>query len=724
MIRSRWLLALLVAVGCTPELTGDDQRASRSVLDPPAAVPDAPGDRDDDGVPDAEDCAPDDARYQRGECAPGTVAEQTCGSDVGACSTGGQQRTCLPSCAWAPWDACTGETAPTAEVCGNAIDDSCDGRTDEGCGCTPTPPGQPGVLWVPGPVVVMRPDPTRCLVYALVRGPVGQLVVIDTATKAEIARVDVGPTAVDLDVAPDGSRIAIALGEGTNGVAVIAPPQWDVVTHVPTAQSDVDAVEITREGLVYYFAHHGIRSVNPATGDDVRLASAVASPLADMELSVDERTLWVGSIGATPGKLMAWLINDDGTLERGQRTDHMLLSGVGFGGRVALSGDGRRAAYAGFVFDTADLTQVQGGMDATMYALDASGTFGVSGQGMFDATLLRGMGEHPTWAWAAALTAGDQEVWWYDSHSDLLHHANVADYMDRAELGQRELAPLPLAAYAFDDLVADPARPWLYAVDAAYGEVVILDRATLTPVHAIVVGTGPRDLALDPSGRYLYVGQKYTWAVARIDLAALRFDAMIWTHQFSEHIAALRDGRVAVLGGATHQDLALIDGRAGRVLARGPANAGYHRAALGASQDGSRLFVGDGWMLNGANLRVYDVASDRLDLVRELPWEQRQEYQYVGMAVVPGADDVLWAGARWRTSDLARTVEVPAVIVTVTPDQRLAISKDRVYAAATGADLGALPAASAVQALSPDGRTLYLGVAGAIRTVDLTRFTP
>lgn len=51
---------------------------------------------------------------------------------VGACHAGTQY--CVNGSAWG---ACTGEVLPSAETCGNAIDDDCDGGVDEDCICVP-----------------------------------------------------------------------------------------------------------------------------------------------------------------------------------------------------------------------------------------------------------------------------------------------------------------------------------------------------------------------------------------------------------------------------------------------------------------------------------------------------------------------------------------------------------------------------------------------------------
>jgi len=58
---------------------------------------------------------------------------QNCGSNVGECRQGTQTRTCSMG-EWRTWSACTGETVPAQEICGNGKDENCDGLIDDQCG--------------------------------------------------------------------------------------------------------------------------------------------------------------------------------------------------------------------------------------------------------------------------------------------------------------------------------------------------------------------------------------------------------------------------------------------------------------------------------------------------------------------------------------------------------------------------------------------------------------
>jgi hypothetical protein len=115
-------VALLVALGATGPLSacssGDSTEGSGAGGDGAAGGGDAGG----GGSTPA--------------CTPGEVVTCYSGAagteDVGACRGG--EKTCDASGAFG---ACEGEVAPAAETCGNALDDDCNGKIDDGCPCDP-----------------------------------------------------------------------------------------------------------------------------------------------------------------------------------------------------------------------------------------------------------------------------------------------------------------------------------------------------------------------------------------------------------------------------------------------------------------------------------------------------------------------------------------------------------------------------------------------------------
>ena len=65
-----------------------------------------------------------------GPCAAGSEEDRVCGSDEGVCQTGVQRRGCDPACQWREWGPCLEGVEPVPEVCGNNLDEDCDGDSE------------------------------------------------------------------------------------------------------------------------------------------------------------------------------------------------------------------------------------------------------------------------------------------------------------------------------------------------------------------------------------------------------------------------------------------------------------------------------------------------------------------------------------------------------------------------------------------------------------------
>jgi hypothetical protein len=61
-------------------------------------------------------------------CAPGDEERLECGeSEEGECRLGEQRRTCTEACTWDEWSGCNGVVYPSEEICGNDVDENCNG---------------------------------------------------------------------------------------------------------------------------------------------------------------------------------------------------------------------------------------------------------------------------------------------------------------------------------------------------------------------------------------------------------------------------------------------------------------------------------------------------------------------------------------------------------------------------------------------------------------------
>lgn len=104
------------------------------VANPDQTVPDSAPDALPEAAPDVfPDTAPDAPEPEAG-CAEGVSESCYEGPDgtmgIGVCIAG------LKTCASGTWGQCEGQVVPSAEVC-NGLDDDCDGVVDANCSCTP-----------------------------------------------------------------------------------------------------------------------------------------------------------------------------------------------------------------------------------------------------------------------------------------------------------------------------------------------------------------------------------------------------------------------------------------------------------------------------------------------------------------------------------------------------------------------------------------------------------
>jgi DNA-binding beta-propeller fold protein YncE len=642
---------------------------------------------------------------------------------VGTCKKGTQTRTCSATCAWDAWEACAGAVGPAPEVCGNGLDENCNGMADEGCACKAVAAGAGSSFAVTGTLAKLVADPARCLLYGLRTGTPAEVVVFDTAAKKELTRIALPQPATDLDVAPNGSRLIVA-HDAVHQVSVIDPGLLAVVSTVPVA-SDPYVVEVDDAGRVYYAELDqwcDIRSVDPAVGiSSDKLLGSWGAYAPDIELSADGGYLFVGEAGISGGNVTryrvqggAWVAEDKSKWDGGY--------GFPYPARhLFLSPGGQHLWYAGYQLDPKHLATVNGHTGERVLTEDRAGTFAVGTSSVWDAVLVRPVAKLAATASAAALASEDTELWTWDASTSRLSYVNAAELIGAAALGDRNLPAAPLSSYALTRLVADPVRPRLYGLDTTHGLVVAIDTGTLAPVGAIVVGATPSDLAVSASGAALYVGDLQANAVARIDLADFRFDRFIATPDVPYEVEALSGGRIATIDQDQWTSLTVLDETTGAVTFHGGS---YFQGALAATADGKALFLGES-ALSGSNVFRFDVTGTAPSQVAKSTFSNGYGFPYPARSVLTAPDGrtVYYAGYVLDGTNLTALLYQQADPVrAITTDGLLATSATRVYKLADGSALGTLPVSGAVQAAGPDGKSVYVYTGTALTKVDLSGY--
>ncbi|MCU1280950.1 MAG: hypothetical protein JWM53_4496 [bacterium] len=658
-----------------------------------------------------------------GECAPGATQSMSCGSSVGACMPGTQSRGCSTTCAWSGWGSCGGGyVGPTTEICGDGIDNNCNGVVDEGCQCSPVDVGHGGSFAFTGGGIIKMisdPDPAACRVYALSFAPMApQLIVIDTRNKAVLASIALPSTPSDFDISANGQYLVVGYSTPQK-ISVIDKTQWSIANTI-TAVTYVHQVEVDNNGFVYYGgvsnweqAHRIDLSVGTASD---MLTGTVLLTTPELELSADGSHLYTGNTGISQAAAVRYALANGAATK-----DDASIWGEGFGfydpsPPMLLSPGEQHLYFGGYQLDAQNLARVTGATGELIFAEDAAGTFAVGGTDIFDAQLALKVASLPAQIYAAALAATDRELWYWSGGS--FHYQNVDDFIAGVPFGVRPRSPMPLSSYTFTKLVADPVRPRLYGLDATHQLVVAIDTTTGSAIGGIVVGSWPSDIDVSPSGATLWVAQEGVLGLGKIDLGSWQFAGFVPLPIDSERVATIGDAWVAAIDLDQWTTPTLINAVTGAIVDQLPHH--VYEGALCGTPDGKTLFVGDS-SLSSSNVTRYDVSTGKLVQTAR----SNGSFYYPKRSIVCASDGsfIFYAGYSIEGTALTTLSYAQAdPILSVTPDKRLAVSATTVYRASDGAMLGALPATASVQAASPDSKSLYFVSGDTLQTVDLTTY--
>lgn len=612
---------------------------------------------------------------------------------------------------------------PVPEACNDGADGNCNGVVDEGCACSPVAMNAGNSIAMTGTITKMISDPQSCFIYALNTGSPSQVVVIDTSNKSELTRINLPFTATDIDISANGSVLAVAHGT-TNKISIIDKGLWTVGQTISTL-SDVHRLEVTNSGMAYYVEYDqwvDIRRINLQIGSssDVILGSW-ALYAGDLEMSANETFLFAGESGISGGDLNKYNITGPMLSLADQSAWN---GGYGFSypaRHVYLSPSSAHIYYAGYQLDGTNLKSVRGSVGQRVFVEDAAATFAVGETKVLDASLVKTIATLPQTASAAALTAADRELWYYNAQSARAYYRAIDDFTFGVPLGVRERQPLPLSSYSFSRLVHDPVAPRLYGLDAARESVVFIDASTLLPTLEILLGAQPTDLAVDSTGSFLYAGHFNTMAIAKINLANQTFAGFIPTPRIPYEIEALSGGRLAMIDEDQWTTVTLINATTGMVL---DSKTSIYEGALTSTADGNTLFVGES-SISGGDIRRYNVSGGLLTLVDISDYDNGYGFPYPARRAraIPDGSGVFYAGYLLDGADLS-ILKYPMTtpIYTVTPNSLRAISQSTVYNVTTGMSVGALPVQGTVQAVSPDGMRLYVWTGSSLATVNLSMY--
>lgn len=614
--------------------------------------------------------------------------------------------------------ACGSESSldpDAAPVPSDALDASTDApacdETLGGCACTPVAPGASGVITPSRTIAKLAHDPVRCLLYALADD---QILVFDTKAKIELAPIGLPSAGIDLDVSHDGAHLVVA-HRSPHSVTTIDLAQRTITATWPTT-AEPGRLEVTTSGIAFYTSFDQFNSAHQldlATGAEAQLSERTIGYQVDIELSPDESRLFVGEAGTTGDNMMAFDVSSGGLTQVDQIHWNNRTGFINASRRVLVSKTGN-VYWAGHQWRADNLGDVTGATLEDVFAENDAGTIAIGRDFAWD--VATGYKTKPIDGpvLAAAFVSGGQEAWTFAG--GMLRYMATADLAGTHPLGARELPPAPLGDYVLDQLMHDGARNVLYGRDSSRHAIVIIDDTTLQPTREIRVGARPSDMALDPTGNALYVAHEEMEAIAIVDLADATFDRFVQTPRRPYQIEPAGAGRVIVSDRDYDSAPTLVD------LATGNAAQTTTLIAIAVTPDGQTLYVGETG--GGGDMYKFTIIPNNLALISEI--ETNPHPGFVRRLLLHPSTSRLWFARKAISMTNFSTVyyTTPDPILNVSPDGRVALSATTVYDAATGTNLGLLPANAPVQAIDADSQKAYVLAPLGILPVDLTTYVP
>jgi hypothetical protein len=594
--------------------------------------------------------------------------------------------------------------APVAtkpEVCGDGLDNDCNGRFDEGCACAGVGPGPGGSMPIPSTVWKLVPDPKHCRVYALDRATPSQVIVIDANARTELARVPLPDYGTDLDVSPNGEWIAASVS-GTAQTSTPKIVRVDPTTFATTAYAigSTTFVEVSDAGAAYF---HGTSAFIRMDLHDGTTTAGPYHPASrpDLELSEDGKTLYSQETGST-GHIARWDVSSAVAPVSLDGLPYYLLPGFQYPSSPMLLPPTGQALYAShYQLDRLNLAHVSGSTrrreryyaGGPLFAQDRANTFVVGSGALYDVHLLHPIAPLPRIAEAATLMAADKELWY--ASGGRLYYVNAPQFLVGAKLdGTRAVSPLePTSAHDLTHVIVDSKRNRLYGLDVIDSLLVALDGTTLQPIAELRVNSGPSDIDMDRAETHLYVAHKDNTTFLRVDPDTFTVDQSLWVEgQIDSIRARLADARrfLATNFTANKGETTLRDIATGAPLATlGPLMWG----GLAVAGDGVTGFMGQADITSG---QLYSFKVDDIYL------RPGQRSTYMGgtgfylprptIAVTPDATNVYYGGFSLDGRDprvLNYRVDDP--VWAVSPNGRFAASDLHVYRTSDGTVLLSLP---------------------------------
>jgi DNA-binding beta-propeller fold protein YncE len=544
-------------------------------------------------------------------------------------------------------------------------------------------------------------DPERCLLYGVDRTG-NQVYVIDTIADEVRASPVVGNEPVDLTLSASGAQLYVAV-KGASAIAVLDATSGSLIKTVPTTIAPYRIARGIGSRLFYVeeVDYTAVRMVDVDDETDEQVTTFEFHE-PDLEASADGSSLFLGE-GNMQGSRLFRFDPPNFSLDD---ADSFLFEG-GFtlpspDRKILLAADSGRVYFADRAFADDDLERMLGWFGSQVVAASENGKVVATAESLHDAVTFVRFADRQSPDGGAIFSHDNVWLYEFDAVGSVLRRSRVNALVGAHHLGQTAVAAGSLSQRRFNQFVADPARPVLYGIDSQANELVVIDRDTLVPLRAELIGSAPTDLAISADGGDAVVATfgATEFVVLDLDDPDKAFDLAQRLPGNPFRITISSQGQVAYAEQDQYSDLGLFDLATSELVA--VQGATIFQPDIEFDSSGQYLFAGES---AGPTARLYkfDLAADTFAEVDV----SELAYSYPSRRLFYNSGSVYYAGRRFAADDLAELGDFGADIVCVTPDGAFALSRRHVYDTTTFLEVGGLPTDSNLVTVDPDSTTVY-----------------
>lgn len=255
-------------------------------------------------------------------------------------------------------------------------------------------------------------------------------------------------------------------------------------------------------------------------------------------------------------------------------------------------------------------------------------------------------------------------------------------------------------------MAVDPQRPYIYAIDRVNNSLHFVNLATQTVDKTIFVGSAPTGLDINATDTELYVANSGSTEIAVVDLTtqaktrSLLVDVTPGATSGNPYRVVATVGNTLVFSTQdTFSSLRLVNAATGATITT--ATSSSSGGSIVGSPDGTHVYTG------GYTLTRFDIVGATMKSVDT----STSDFTSLSTTVARSGDGtfIYYGTKKVLAANLKSTLGTfPEIIQVASSDGSLAIGTIRVYDGNTFSANATLPVSTAVAAISPDNKTLYL----------------